>query len=423
MAGYIKAFWKGEGSGVSRRSRKGGEYSYYAPDTLTDRKFSLDGDTAADISDAERAITELNNSAKALSNTEALARLMLRAEAISSSRIEGLVMDARRILKAELDADSRDVTALEILNNINAMDLALGQALAGEVTLDTIKNIHTKLMRGTRLEKYAGIIRTEQNWLGGNAYNPIGATYVPPKSDLVVPLMEDLVRFINTDGLPPLAQAAVAHAQFENIHPFADGNGRCGRTLIHLILRRRSIASNVVPPISLVLATLAQDYVRELETFRHSGESDSEQANDGLNSWVSFFAGCTLRACLDASNFENRVDNLKQEWVEKLKAMGTVSSNTRLVLDTIVGQPVFAAKSIELASRLTLPTVNSAIARLVNAGVVKQINAGKRNRVFEAVGVLGIFTDFERSLATPTSNTATAKPNRPAPFATTSTQA
>jgi Fic family protein len=386
----------------------------YSPDTLCNREIMLLAETAADISDAERAVIELNNSSQTLSNTEALARLLLRAEALSSSRIEGLVIGARRILKAELTDDHRDITAQEVISNINAMVMALDKAEHGSVSLETIQEIHRSLMQNAHLAEHAGRIRTEQNWLGGNAYNPVGAAFVPPSADLVRPLLKDLVRFINDDSLPPLAQAAIAHAQFETIHPFVDGNGRTGRTLIHLILRKRGLCPRVVPPVSLVLATMAREYAKELMLFRYSGEPNGDTALQSLNSWMSFFADCTLRASRDAVLFEQRIADLKKEWAERLDAKATATS--KLMLDAIVGQPLFVAKDMVSALGKSLPTINATIGRLVEAEIVKQVNAGKRNRVFEATEVLSIFTGFERSLASPANDTAIEKPARPVPF-------
>jgi Fic family protein len=414
MAEYVTMMWKGSYSGLSRRARVGGRYDTYHPDMLASRSFILSGDVAADISDAERAIVELNNSVQALSNTEALARLLLRAEALSSSRIEGLVVGARRVMKAELDADSRDLTAQEVLDNITAMDLALSQALAEKLTLATILDIHRALTENTHLAAHAGRIRTEQNWLGGNAYNPCGASYVPPPADLVPAYMDDLIGFINSDNLSPLTQAAIAHAQFETIHPFADGNGRTGRALIHLILRRRGLCPRVVPPISLILATLGRDYIRELAAFRHTGSPEGETAFAGLSSWLSFFADCGIRACNNALSFEQRIASLKQGWIDSLGR--PASATIGLMLDAIIGRPLFDAKHMKRVTGKSLPTVNAAIDQLKDAGIIKQTNAGKRNRVFEAVGVLDIFTDFERNLGSPAEDTAVEKPVRPVPY-------
>ncbi|MDR1185702.1 MAG: Fic family protein [Coriobacteriales bacterium] len=405
MAEYIAKHWMGEYNGATRKERMGGTYQVYCPDPLATRAFSLSGETAADISDAERAILDLNAISVALSNTEALARLVLRAEALSSSRIEGLVIGARRILKAEVGSQVNDVTAQDVLNNIAAMDRALQIATQQEVSTESIQTIHAALLEHTELSRYAGEIRTVQNWIGGNYHNPCGAAYVPPSADLVPGLMDDLVQFCNEDRLSPLAQAAVAHAQFETIHPFVDGNGRTGRALIHLILRRRGLCPNVVPPISLALATMRDGYLKELGLFRHEGASDSPKATGGLNSWLGFFSAGTLRSCQDAMRFEEKIGALKQEWLGKLGEQGAKSTVTE-VIDAMIGQPIFSAKLMQQATGKSLPAVNTTIERLGSAGIVKQTTAGKRNRVFEAKGILDILTNFERQLGSPAGDTA-----------------
>ena len=117
----------------------------------------------------------------------------------------------------------------------------------GPITLDILLEIHRRLLEGTRLEEHGGRIRTVQNWIGGSSYNPCSAAFVPPPPEDVPALLDDLISFCNDDGLPALAQAAIAHAQFETIHPFVDGNGRAGRVLIHLVLCRRGIAARFLP--------------------------------------------------------------------------------------------------------------------------------------------------------------------------------
>lgn len=413
MAEYRTMHWKASFEGETRLARKGGPYETYLPDPLYGRTFFLQGETAADLSDAERAIIELNSRAKALRNTEALARLVLRAEALSSSKIEGLVMGPRRILKAELNHSAHDEMAQEVLNNITAMDEALAEAASGPVTVETMQRIHAKLLANTRLASHAGAIRTEQNWLGGNSYNPCGAAYVPPPPELVPELLEDLAAFCNEDSLPPLAQAAIAHAQFETIHPFVDGNGRVGRALVHVILRRRGLCPSVVPPISLALATRGEAYIKELAGFRHVGSTDGIEALEGANSWLSFFAGCTISACKNASAFEAKVEHVKQGWLD---AVGKRTATLETFADAMTGRPLFTAATMEQATGKSLPTVNAAIERFAQAGAIKQVNTGKRNRAFEAVGIIEAFVGFERASASVADDTAISKPSRPVPF-------
>ncbi len=151
--------------------------------------------------------------------------------------------------------------------------------------------------------------------------------------------MADLIAFSNENSLPAVAQAAIAHAQFETIHPFIDGNGRTGRTFIHLILRRRGLSSRVEPPVSLILATWVKDYVSGFTATRYSGRATSAKAHAGMNLWVGRFAGACRRAVEDAMSFEQRAQTVQEEWRERL---GRVRSGSAadLLLRALVGAPV-----------------------------------------------------------------------------------
>jgi Fic family protein len=186
------------------------------------------------------------------------------------------------------------------------------------ITLDYLLDFHRRLLTGTRLEAHGGCIRSEQNWIGGSDYNPCSAVFVPPPPETVRDLLEDLCRFCNEDSLPAVAQAAIAHAQFETIHPFADGNGRTGRALVHFVLRRRDLATRVLPPISLMLATWADDYIAGLQATRYRGPASSAAAHEGINLWVARFAAACQRAVADATNFEEGAQLLQREWRAKL---------------------------------------------------------------------------------------------------------
>ncbi|RYF03888.1 MAG: Fic family protein, partial [Oxalobacteraceae bacterium] len=258
------------------------------------RPLRLEADVAADVGEAEVAIARLNAEATALCDTEALARILLRAESVASSRIEGLEVGARRLLRAEkaqqVGSATNDVTASEVLGNINAMVHAAESSQHAPITRKMLTDFHRLLFANTMLHKQGGQLRHEQNWIGGNNYNPCSASFVPPPPELVEDLLEDLCAFCNEDALPPVAQAAIAHAQFETIHPFNDGNGRTGRALIHMVIRRRGLAPRAMPPVSLVLATWARSYVEGLNATRYRGAASAKAAQAGLNVWIGRFA-------------------------------------------------------------------------------------------------------------------------------------
>jgi Fic family protein len=354
--------------------------------------------------------------ASTLVRTEALARLLLRAESVASSRIEGLEIGARKLLRFEaarqLGEATRDITAAEVLANIDAMDAAIRGIHTGEpITVDALLGFHRRLLSGTRHERYAGTLRTTQNWIGGSDFNPCAAAYVPPPPELVPELLDDLCAFCNDDSLPAVAQAALAHAQFETIHPFADGNGRTGRGLIHLVLRRRGLATRVLPPISLILATWARDYIDGLTMTRYVGPPDGEAARRGLNTWVGRFAGACSRAVGDTASFEIRARQIEEGWRAALGQIRADSATDRLV-SSLPGAPVITVgTAAELIGR-SFPQTSEAIDRLVTAGVLTQITVGRRNRAFEAPEIINAFTDLERQLASPGGDTRTSEPSR-----------
>lgn len=420
MGSYIRKRWIAEAtSGIPRSERRACEYDAYMPDPLAARQFLLRGDVAADIAEAEAAIARLDSRASTLTDTEALARILLRAESVASSRIEGLEIGPRRLLRADaarqMGVSPGDIGAEEVLGNIDAMRAALEIGASGKpLTRDLLLEIHRRLLEGTHLAPYAGRMREVQNWIGGNDHNPCAATYVPPPPEIVGDLLDDLCAFCNSDMLPAVAQAAIAHAQFETIHPFADGNGRTGRALIYLILSRRGLASRVLPPVSLVLATRVRDYIGGLEAFRYVGDAAGHDAQVGLNAWIATFAAACVRAVDDATAFEERCALIEAGWRERL---GRVRANSSidLLVRMLPGTPIVNVKSTAVLLGRSRPQVNDAIARLVEAGILTQVTVGRRNRAFEARAVIDAFADLERQLASPAGDTLVELPARPVP--------
>jgi Fic family protein len=421
MPELVKARWApaGSDSGLPRRARQGCDYEAYVPDLLAGRAFTLYGDTAADVADAERTVERLQREARSLADSEAVARLLLRAEAVASSRIEGLEVGSRRLLKAQLALglgdDPRDVTATEVLNNVEAMRWATEtMAEAKEVTVEHLLEIHRRLMAGTRLEHVGGQVRLEQNWIGGSSYNPCSAVFIPPPPDRVDELLDDLCAFCNDDGLPAVAQAAIAHAQFETIHPFADGNGRTGRALVHVLLKRRGLAPLVVPPVSLVLATWSDDYIAGLTATRSQAELDAPEAVDGVNRWIALFAAAMTRAVADADDYERQVHEIQARWRQAVGKVRSDSTVLRLI-EALPGAPLVTVQSAAALIDRSVQATNEAIAHLQRSGVLTQTTIGKRNRGFEAADLIDAFTALERQLASPEADTRISPPTRSVP--------
>ena len=302
MGKFVESVWPGSPTGSTRAERTPCRFRAYVPERLTGADLVIPASVAADLTDVEHQVREVNADHPGLANLEPLARFLLRAEAVASSHIEGLVLNARRLARTEAAEREgiavTDETARAVLGNIRALDAALTTASnpTQPITTTSLRQIHQALLVGTRDEEWAGVIRTEQNWVGG--VSPCAAAFVPPPPDAVPDLLDDLAAYLSNDEHPALLQAAVAHSQFETIHPFADGNGRTGRALIQLVLRRRGVATRVVPPVSLVLATRAGEYVSALDGTRAEGSTSS-----GLLAWVELFLSATGRACRDAASF------------------------------------------------------------------------------------------------------------------------
>jgi Fic family protein len=377
-------------------------YETFIPDPVAELDVALAGEFLGIVSEAERAVDALNRDPPRVGDLETLARQLLRAESVASSRIEGLTLSHRRLARAAFGAAQPDLTAESVLGNIRAMDraIALGQQVRRLAPPD-IQLIHRELLASTRDAVQGGIVRTVQNWIGGHSDGPRNAEFVPPPPEQVPDLLRDLCTFANRDDLPPVVQAAIVHAQFETIHPFPDGNGRVGRCLIHVLFRRRGLAPLYVPPVSLVLAGNAKAYITGLSDYRKGRISE----------WCGLFAAATRTAALGANRFADKIHRLQERWVAQSGALRTDSAATKL-MRCLPAQPIVDTKSVEQLCQCSNQAARLALIRLEAAGVLRRLNVGKRNRAWEAADVFELLDDFERDLSTPS---ADDHPSRPAP--------
>lgn len=371
------------------RYRRACEYEAFIPELLADLSISLPGDVTAVVSDAERAIAKLNSQDDPA--LRPLARLLLRTESIASSKVEGMQVDTRALARAEVaDETGRRVgpDAAEVLANIDAMQLAVEHASATRnIALADLAAIHRALLERTPSRATAGHFRSKQNWIGGNDYNPCGADFVPPPPEHVPARLDDLCKFCDGDALPPLVQCAIAHAQFETIHPFEDGNGRVGRALVQVILRKRGLAPTFVPPISVVLARNKSRYIRGLVLFRE----------DHLDEWLSIFASAAVQAATVAGRYAGRVAELQERWRAQLRKTSTLRSDSAAwtIIDALPAYPFVTVAVAAAAAKRTKPAVNHAVQELAKAGVLKPLSSSKRNRAWEAAGLVDLIAEFE----------------------------
>lgn len=200
-------------------------------------------------------------------------------------------------------------------------------------------------------------------WIGTSAYTPVGASYVPPPPEEVPTLLEDLMAFVNRVDVPPLLQAGIAHAQFETIHPFGDGNGRVGRALIHAILRRRGVAPEFVPPVSAVLARSRDSYFDGLSAWRHVGPGDDPARDRGAEEWLGLFLEAIQDACGEAHAYLHAVSSLETDLRARAGPVRRGSS-TDLLLGVLAACPIFtvnsAAEMIQRSNRRYRPGRESA---------------------------------------------------------------
>ncbi len=372
------------------RYRRACEYDAFVPVPLSAIQIGLPADLAGLISDAEQSIQALNRVEAGLLSP--LARLLLRTESIASSKVEGLQMGARELARAEHRAESggaASATALELIDNINAMELAVGEAATrATFGVDDILAIHARLMARAPNRHVAGKLREVQNWIGGNDYNPCGADFVPPPPELVPSLLRELCTAVNDELSPPLVQAALVHAQFETIHPFEDGNGRTGRALVQVILRRRGLAPHFVPPVSVALAAARSRYIDALTTFR----------GDRVEPWLEHFAAATARAARLASAYVDAVRRLQESWREQLTASGSApraGAAAWAIIDVLPAHPVITGPVATAATGKVKTAVYAGIEQLVAAGVLLPLSTSRRNRAWEVVGLLELVEGLE----------------------------
>lgn len=372
--------------------RRACQYEAFIPDELSALDVRLDARLAGLVSEAEHAIRQLND--KGGGALGPLARLLLRTESIASSKVEGMQVGLRELARAEAKAESGitpALTAMAVLANIDAMVLAVDQAVEAEVFGEgEILAIHRRLLEHAPHKHIAGRLRSGQNWIGGNDYSPCGADFVPPPPGEVGDLLADLCRAINDDSLPPLVQAALVHAQFETIHPFDDGNGRTGRALVHVVFRRRGLAPRFLPPVSVVFAGARERYIAGLSRFRFD--------DNGVGEWIEHFAAATLRSARLARAYVLAVRALQERWREQLRATKSAPRADAVawaIIDLLPAHPMISAPVAAAITERAKSRVYEAIEQLVAAGVLLQLSEGKRNRWWEAAGLLDLIARLE----------------------------
>ena len=304
--------------------------------------------------------------------------VLLRSESASSSQIENLTSGAKAIALAELgDRERRNAT--EIVANVRAMRAAID--LADRLDGDAILSMQSALL-ADEYPDLTGRWRSQQVWIGGSGFGPHQATFVPPHADRVAAAMADLVGFMQRNDIPVLVHAALAHAQFETIHPFPDGNGRTGRAIVHAMLRAKGLTRNVTVPVSAGLLTDTEAYFDALTAFR-AGEPDAI---------VMRFAEASFSAVVNGRQLVSDLHDARARWQTEIRARQ--DSVAWSLVDLLLRHPVIDAPTAQRELGVTAANTQRAIRRLADAGVITEFTDRKRNRLWQSTEILSALDAF-----------------------------
>jgi Fic family protein len=425
VAELREGHWNVSWEAPARRDQRGGRFRAYVPDDLVTRPVVLDRKLAATAAQTEAAVRGLADAPGSM-GLESLARFLLRSEAIASSRIEGLQVSAQQVAIAELADEITPITTITenarlVANNIVTLRTAAGTLADSDVIgPQSFCDLHRALLPGHPQQG----LRDRQNWIGGSDWHPVGADFVPPPPEEVPRLVEDLADYLTGAVHGPLLQAALVHAQFETIHPFADGNGRVGRALIHTVLTRRGLTRAAVLPVSLVLLTRSQEYVEGLTAYRYQGSADSPEAAAGMSQWFDMFLQAVGVAVEQARLFVDQLGELQQNWAERYTAHRTAAGSVRQaradsavmrLLPLLPEVPVTTAQSAQRLLDLSAPAARAALEELSDAGILSRKKVDRGTTAYLAREVFDLLTMTERRLASTRWDTREAAPSRPSP--------
>ena len=363
--------------------RQTGEYAAALTPAIAQWVPRLGGETMANVEEAALALRDFDLHSLTLFGSAdptlaPMSAILLRTESASSSQIEQLTTSAKQLALAELD-EGRKHNALTVVGNVRAMEAAI--RLSATLDEPSILAMHYELLsRQPGIEHEAGRYREELVWIGNrdNA-GPRGATFIAPQHRQVAAAVSDVVHFMRRVDVPALVQVAVAHAQFETIHPFVDGNGRTGRAIAQAMLRNKGLTTHTTVPLSAGLLVDTESYFSALTAYR---------AGD---------AGPIVRRFADAARYaavtgRELVSSLAAELQRSREALSGIRSDSAAwrVLPRLIGQPVVNARYLVEALALTDATVVRALDVLVDRGVIVERTGFSRNRVWEHPGILGV---------------------------------
>jgi Fic family protein len=339
----------------------------------------------AALSEADRLIGRLAGEGGRLPNPHLLIRLFLRREAVLSSKIEGTQATLGELLAAEagMAVDRSPADLHEVGNYVVALEHGIKRLKTIPLSLRLIRELHAKLMTGVRGDHASpGHFRETQNWIGRPGSGPAQATYVPPPPGLVMPCLDAWEKFLHDRSLPPLVQIALAHYQFEAIHPFRDGNGRVGRLLITLFLVGRGILPTPLLYLSAFFEARRQEYYARLQGVHARAEWEP---------WFAYFLEGVASQSEDALSRTSRINTLLAKWRDKVVDAGLPAA-VRL-LDVLAENPYCTVRGAAARLKVAFTTAQRAVAKLEELKIVRQVNEAKRDRVYCATGLLKILEE------------------------------
>ncbi len=337
------------------------------------------------LSAADRAIGRLAGEGRRLPNPHLLIRTFVRKEAVLSSRIEGTRATLGELLAAEAGASvERSPDDLsEVGNYVAALEYGLERMDTLPMSLRLVRELHEILMRDVRGDVATpGEFRRTQNWIGPPGCTLNEATYVPPPPADLMACLGAWEKFLHDDTLPPLVHAALAHSQFEAIHPFLDGNGRVGRLLITLLLVNRGVIPSPLLYLSAYFDATRQEYYERLLGVTERGEWEE---------WLTYFLSGVALQSEDAVDRIQRIDDLFSGWKQ-----GLAQEQSRLperALDLFVENPFWTVGGVARRLGVAFTTAQRAIDRLEREGVVTRQGTARRNRVYCAEAVLEVLEE------------------------------
>lgn len=377
--GYEPRPWTRTGDEIaSRRAllQARGDYRAAVPAFIAAARVELAAATIALADDASQELARFDAEAGMIAAP--FASILLRSESASSSEVENLTSSAKQVALAEI-GESKSANARLVIANVRAMNAAI--ALSDRLDEDSILAMQDALLRDTAPE-YVGRWREQQVWIGGGSISPHAATFIPPHQSRVPALITDMVSFAQRTDVPVLAQAALAHAQFETIHPFPDGNGRTGRALLQGMLRHGRLTRNVTVPVSAGLLQDTDAYFDALTEYR-SGNPDAI---------VAIVAEAAFAAVTNGRALVNDIQAVAKRWDSQVVARS--DSSIHLVKKYLLRQPIVNTKTTAAELGISDVAAQGAIDRLVGAEVLTQISTGRRNRFWQAPEILAALDAF-----------------------------